>query len=72
LRGNGDGFLTRLAVDEEEAADHFLGLGEGAVDHVGAAAAHFDRAASEWDFNDSLASSRPRALRSFPKRTMRS
>ena len=33
-------FLARVAIQQEEAADHFLGLGEGAVDHAALAVAH--------------------------------
>ena len=34
------GFVAGLHVQQEEAADHFLGFGEGAVQHLGAPAAH--------------------------------
>jgi hypothetical protein len=39
-RGDVDRFIEAAAVDQEEAADHFLGLGKGAVEQLGLALAH--------------------------------
>jgi hypothetical protein len=38
-RGDGDGLVAAVDIEQEEAADHFLGLGEPPVQHLGLAAA---------------------------------
>ncbi len=69
-RGNRDCLLARLAGQQKDAADHFLGFGKGTVDDAGCPVAHLDACAARSSFSDWLKVSRPRAFSVSLKLTM--